>query len=97
MFTLVLKTTLEVAAIVLLLIGYLNEEKVIAFERKLWARLRDTRRASAPSHSATYLAAREEARKNEQERARIARNAEYARKQAVLLRTADDPEPKRVA
>lgn len=97
MFTFVLKTTLEVAAVVLLLIGYLNEEKVIAFEQKLWARLRDSRRASAPAHSATYLASREEARNHEQERARIARNAEYARRQAVLLRTSDDPEPKRVA
>lgn len=97
MFTFVLKTTLEVAAVVLLLIGYLNEEKVIAFEQKLWARLRDTRKASAPVHSATYMASREEARKSEQERARIARNAEYARRQAVLLRTSDDPEPKRVA
>lgn len=97
MFTFVLKTTLEVAAVVLLLIGYLNEEKVIAFEQKLWARLRDTRRASAPAHSATYLASREEALQHEQKRARIARNAEYARRQAVLLRTSDDPEPKRVA
>lgn len=41
----VLKVTLEVIAIVLLCAGYWNEEKVIAFERRLWKRLRRALRA----------------------------------------------------
>lgn len=44
----VLKVTLEVIAIVLLCAGYWNEEKVIAFERRLWKRLRRALRAGRP-------------------------------------------------
>ncbi|MBO4383444.1 MAG: hypothetical protein J5847_05060 [Clostridia bacterium] len=88
MFTFALKITLEVAAIVLLLVGYWNEEKVIAFERRIWARLR----ASAPekTHSATYYASREEEQREWDARERRARNAELARKCAAR-RAAEEP------
>ncbi len=89
MFTFALKITLEVAAIVLLLVGYWNEEKVIAFERRVWARLR----ASAPeeAHSATYYASREEEQREWDARERRARNAELARKHAAARRAAEEP------
>ena len=91
-----LKTILEFTAIVLLLVGWLNEDKVVAFERALWKQLR-ARFApkSGNAHSATYYASREAEQRAWNERERIARNAEYARKHAVI-RTLDD-EPKRVA
>ena len=91
-----LKTILEFTAIVLLLVGWLNEDKVVAFERALWKQLR-ARFApkSGNAHSATYYASREAEQRAWNERERIARNAEYARKHAVI-RTLDN-EPKRVA
>ena len=99
MITFALKTTLEVAAVVLLIIGYINEEKVIAFEQKLWKRLRGEPSGrpvrTAPAHSATYNAAREAEQRALRERERIARNAEYARRRAALAAPHD--EPRRVA
>ncbi len=79
----VLKVTLEVIAIVLLLVGYWNEDKVIAFERRLWKRLRGTQPVRETRHSATYYASREEAMQEQAQKARIARNAELARKEAA--------------
>ena len=57
----ILKTILETAACVLLILGYLNEEKVIAFERRLWKNIRKYFAAPAQTekHSATYTASRE--------------------------------------
>lgn len=55
MFT--LKIILEIAAVILLLIGYWNEDKVIEFERALFAALRGedrpVRRAEAPRRKQT--------------------------------------------
>lgn len=90
-----LKTTLEVAAIILLLVGYLNEEKVVAFERALWKRLRSGSAKRPAAHSATYYASREAQREEQRKRERIARGAEYARAHAIVLRSED--EPRRVA
>lgn len=91
-----LKVTFEFIAIVLLIIGYLNEDKVVAFERNLIKQLR-ARSASKnkAAHSATYYASRAAEQRAWDERERIARSAEYARKHAVL-RGADN-EPRRVA
>ncbi len=87
-----LRIALEVTAILLLLAGYWNEDKVIAFERRLWARLRGARPAEeARTHSATYYASREEEHRVLAQKARIARNAEMARKQAAARRAAEEP------
>ena len=91
----ILKTTLEVAACVLLILGYLNEEKVIAFERALWKKITSGSRESSQKHSATYYASREASCKAQNERERIARSAEYARAHAVIRNT--ENEPRRVA
>lgn len=90
-----LKVILEFIAIVLLIIGYLNEDKVIAFERALWKQLRTKTASEKTAHSATYYASREAEQRAWDERERIAKSAEYARKHAVL-RGADN-EPRRVA
>ena len=64
MFT--LKVILEIAAILLLLYGYWHEEDVIAFEQRLFARLRGTEprkarpaRAARPVRVERDLSARE--------------------------------------
>ncbi|MBQ8082998.1 MAG: hypothetical protein IJ241_02315 [Clostridia bacterium] len=93
-----LKTILEFTAIVLLLVGWLNEDKVAAFERALWKQLKARfapKSGTASAHSATYNASRAAEQRAWEERERIARSAEYARKHAVLRRV--DDEPKRVA
>ena len=92
-----LKVILEFIAIVMLIIGYLNEDKVIAFERALWKQLRarTASKSTAAVHSATYYASREAEQRAWEERERIARSAEYARKHAVIR--GGDNESRRVA
>lgn len=80
-----LKVTLEVIAVVLLLVGYLHEDKLIAFERNLWKKLRVRTAPKKPAlHSATYYASRKAEQRAWNERERIAKNAAYARSHAVL-------------
>lgn len=96
MFTIALKASLEAALIILLIIGYIHEDKVVAFERKLWARLTaGSAKKASKRHSATYYAAREAKVREQRERERIALGAEYARTHAVVL--SREEEPRRVA
>lgn len=93
-----LKTILEFTAIVLLLIGWLNEDKVVDFERALWEQMKARfapKSETAAAHSATYYASRAAEQRAWDERERIARSAEYARNHAVLRNW--NEEPKRVA
>ncbi|MBQ8469760.1 MAG: hypothetical protein IJ547_04100 [Clostridia bacterium] len=96
MFTIALKATLEASLIILLIIGYIHEDKVIAFERALWSRLTSSSsKKASKKHSATYYASREAKVREQNERERIALGAEYARAHAVLL--SREEEPRRVA
>ena len=93
-----LKTILEFTAIVLLLIGWLNEDKVVDFERALWEQMKARfapKSETAAAHSATNYASRAAEQRAWDERERIARSAEYARNHAVLRN--GNEEPKRVA
>ncbi len=92
-----LKVILELIAITLLIVGYLNEEKVIAFERAVWKKMRakTASNKTAAAHSATYYASKEAAQREWERKERIAKSAEYARTHAVIRGV--DNEPQRVA
>lgn len=97
MFTIALKAILETAAIILLIFGYIHEDKVVAFERALWKRLTAGKAEGKTSqkHSSTYYASREAKVREQKERERIALGAEYARAHATVL--SREEEPRRVA
>lgn len=90
MFTAILKAIVETAAVILLLIGYKHEAKIIAFEQRLWKRLRGenlNRPVQKSAHSATYLQAKEAEHRAFAEKERIANNAAFARQQAMQRRS----------
>lgn len=97
MFSIALKATLETAAVILLIIGYIHEDKVVAFERALWKRLTagKTEDKITKKHSATYYASRDAKIREQKERERIALGAEYARAHATVLQR--EEQPRRVA